>query len=490
MGFCLNVKLWEVNKAVKDMDFVKVKYWIQVHNMPFDMLTHQNGIIIGRTLRDLIMVDSLDWRKGAGKSFLRIRVEIDSERPLCNGFWVPRDGNDRVWAEVKYEKLYDFCFGCSRLGHQKRNCHDNEEVVEGMVNKARFGPWLRAAPRVVGANGGFTREKLDKERLSTVDMVIEKDKEVARGQQSLLRSVENDQDYYEVVTELGGKITDVSVGVESVGTWENHVNVFNNTEVLEADYVDKSETFQNISDNRKGCSNYSQKNMVDEMVNYSLERAVCEAERLTIESPVLESQYINFGSVFSVIGLSDKGLYVEAVELRSGDSYECSHGIDKSSPRLSENDQLVENHEGNQLCLLPRTGKQGFNSGLPNPYLNLEGNFEIESISYIVELSSEDEIHERSRLSPANNIDDIGSSISLHSMFQRLHLKRVYEVEYRDVNGVVCNKKQRLLCRNKKDCFQNVGGQGLDIQGKKNGFSSKNVKQMRKYLHMKRRGKR
>ena len=32
------------------------------------------------------------------------------------------EGEKRVWAEVRYEKVADLCFKCGRMGHVMKNC--------------------------------------------------------------------------------------------------------------------------------------------------------------------------------------------------------------------------------------------------------------------------------------------------------------------------------------------------------------------------------
>ncbi|OMP05980.1 Zinc knuckle CX2CX4HX4C [Corchorus olitorius] len=73
---------------------------------------------------------------GIGRSFLRIRVGIDVERPLVNGLWVLRKNRDRSWVEVRYEKLGEFYFTCGRLGHVGKHC--SEEGVE--ISGKGYGP--------------------------------------------------------------------------------------------------------------------------------------------------------------------------------------------------------------------------------------------------------------------------------------------------------------------------------------------------------------
>ena len=128
MGSCLNLKKWEIDQAIHDISFSKVIFWIQIHKLPFELMTLQNVRKIGQVLGELIKAEDPVRKKGVGRSFLRVRVEVDVEKPLVAGFWVLRGDKGRVWAEIKYERIADFCFRCGRLGHVLRNC---EEEISG-----------------------------------------------------------------------------------------------------------------------------------------------------------------------------------------------------------------------------------------------------------------------------------------------------------------------------------------------------------------------
>ncbi|XVE62242.1 hypothetical protein DITRI_Ditri06bG0102500 [Diplodiscus trichospermus] len=44
MGFCLSLKKWSsTDQVLKDIEFRKVPIWIQIHNLPLEMLTKHNA---------------------------------------------------------------------------------------------------------------------------------------------------------------------------------------------------------------------------------------------------------------------------------------------------------------------------------------------------------------------------------------------------------------------------------------------------------------
>ncbi|OMO75791.1 hypothetical protein CCACVL1_16038 [Corchorus capsularis] len=116
LGHCLILKKWDVSCA--------------------------NARRIGSVIGRLIEIENPSWSLGVGRVFLRIKVELDVNKPLLSGFWVPREDDDRIWAELKYERLADFCYACGKLGHTEKGC-----VKEDSFNKdPKFGPWMRVGP--------------------------------------------------------------------------------------------------------------------------------------------------------------------------------------------------------------------------------------------------------------------------------------------------------------------------------------------------------
>ena len=49
----------------------------------------------------MIKVENTIWNRGVGKSFLRINVEIDEEKPLMVGLWVFKKEKGKVCVEIK-----------------------------------------------------------------------------------------------------------------------------------------------------------------------------------------------------------------------------------------------------------------------------------------------------------------------------------------------------------------------------------------------------
>ncbi|PQP97764.1 uncharacterized protein Pyn_30461 [Prunus yedoensis var. nudiflora] len=141
MGFCFNAQRWPSNLAIEELPLHKVAYWIQAHGIPLNLLTAGNALEIGEKLGEVKEVED-PWEKGS-RGFLRMRVMIDSNNPLPQGFWLPRAEGQDTWVEFKFERLSDFCFICGKLGHLQRSCNSSGSL-SGISEQAAYGEWMKA----------------------------------------------------------------------------------------------------------------------------------------------------------------------------------------------------------------------------------------------------------------------------------------------------------------------------------------------------------
>jgi hypothetical protein len=68
-------------------------------------------------------------------SFMRVRVEVDVDKPLRRGITVfSQCRNATEWYEVQYEHLPHYCFSCGIVGHSSVECKNpRERDVEGKL---------------------------------------------------------------------------------------------------------------------------------------------------------------------------------------------------------------------------------------------------------------------------------------------------------------------------------------------------------------------
>ncbi|KAG8496310.1 hypothetical protein CXB51_009083 [Gossypium anomalum] len=86
----------EGDTMVSELDISGIQFWIQIHNLPMDLMTTKNAKIIGEKLGTVVQIDDLISRNGIGRSFLRIRMEVQICYTLVEGFWVPRPNKEKL----------------------------------------------------------------------------------------------------------------------------------------------------------------------------------------------------------------------------------------------------------------------------------------------------------------------------------------------------------------------------------------------------------
>lgn len=68
---------------VANLSFDKASFWVQIHNLPFSLLTVEAALSIGETIGTVMK--SRDSKEMRGGNFMRVRVAIDIKKPLCRG---------------------------------------------------------------------------------------------------------------------------------------------------------------------------------------------------------------------------------------------------------------------------------------------------------------------------------------------------------------------------------------------------------------------
>ncbi|OMO61130.1 Endonuclease/exonuclease/phosphatase [Corchorus capsularis] len=142
LGSCLILKRWEVEKSISEISFDRVQYWIQIYDLPPEMQTLANFKKFRDSIGRVVMLEKPDWSQGIGRCYMRIRLELDVNKPLIPGFWVPRQDKGKLWVRLKYEKLGDFCFSCGKIGHLSKFC---DAVTLESSRESAYGPWMKAA---------------------------------------------------------------------------------------------------------------------------------------------------------------------------------------------------------------------------------------------------------------------------------------------------------------------------------------------------------
>ncbi|KAL0016623.1 hypothetical protein SO802_003692 [Lithocarpus litseifolius] len=116
---------------------------VHIHNLPLKSRTMETGLAIGKALGEVMEVEATDSGVHWGKC-LRVRVNMDVTKQLVRGKKVAIKEEEKRWVIFKYERLPNFCYNCSLLSHDLRDCPaslDSTKLVDS--KELQYGPWLR-----------------------------------------------------------------------------------------------------------------------------------------------------------------------------------------------------------------------------------------------------------------------------------------------------------------------------------------------------------
>ncbi|KAL2925745.1 Copper homeostasis protein cutC-like protein, partial [Bienertia sinuspersici] len=142
----------------RNFSFDTVDFWIRIYNVPFVKRSRALASLVGNKLGQFLDYDESNisgWSK-----YMRARVRFNVYKPLPRGT-VMKVGGERIWVDIKIERLPGFCYCCGCLGYVLRECSDyDEEVPEADLP---YRTWLRASPiKNKGRGAGAYREAKQK----------------------------------------------------------------------------------------------------------------------------------------------------------------------------------------------------------------------------------------------------------------------------------------------------------------------------------------
>jgi hypothetical protein len=72
--------------------------------------------------------------------FHRVRVKLDSTKPLIRFVPLALEGSESMFLQIKYEKILKHCKFCGFMGHPYLECG----LGEYEEDQLQFGPWMVA----------------------------------------------------------------------------------------------------------------------------------------------------------------------------------------------------------------------------------------------------------------------------------------------------------------------------------------------------------
>lgn len=123
------LKRFDANQYIDDIDYDKIAIWIQFHFLSSDLISGNNGGILGSKVGDVLEVEPTRFMYGIWKSLLIVRIEVEVRKPFVRGFWVWNLVNQLICVDLKYEKLGDFCFRYGYIDHIDRFCQLDKKML-------------------------------------------------------------------------------------------------------------------------------------------------------------------------------------------------------------------------------------------------------------------------------------------------------------------------------------------------------------------------
>ncbi|KAJ4851294.1 hypothetical protein Tsubulata_001165 [Turnera subulata] len=147
-GNHLVLKEWPVGLALDDINFSSSDFWVHVHGLLPEQLEESNAQCIAECVGIFLEMDLSVDSGVCHNDVMRIKVRLDTQKPLMPGITNTRPDSSSMWLRLWYERLPRFCMQCGRMGHLKQICSFNGTGWYGVDREPyeanKFGPWMCA----------------------------------------------------------------------------------------------------------------------------------------------------------------------------------------------------------------------------------------------------------------------------------------------------------------------------------------------------------
>lgn len=139
-GHCLSIQKWESSIGITHIDFKRVQFWVQVHDLGLEKFSSESARTIGDTIETF--VETEEGIEKGNKTYIRMKVEVNIDNPLVSGFWWTNSKGSEQWANMKYERLSDYCYGCGKLANTTQVYRAVVVRSEERPGFPMYGPWM------------------------------------------------------------------------------------------------------------------------------------------------------------------------------------------------------------------------------------------------------------------------------------------------------------------------------------------------------------
>jgi len=117
---------------------------VQLHDLPLGDMNLCSACEIGKIIGE-VQSRFKEWGSQDGSSYMRIRVRVDTSKPLCRGRKICLEDGKVSWVRFKYERLPNLSYWCGLFTHSDKDCDLWVRSCKSLTeNDQQFGGWLRA----------------------------------------------------------------------------------------------------------------------------------------------------------------------------------------------------------------------------------------------------------------------------------------------------------------------------------------------------------
>lgn len=157
MNHLLCLETWNPMVSYYQIEFNSSPMWIQIHNLPLELISSTNATKILQKVGEVIEVEDPVVEGRLLRTFIRGRVRVGLEKPLPTGCWIPRSNLPNLWVNYRYERIQSLCFKCGILGHDQNYCSKPTAMSQFYPEEPKYSPDLIVnAPRSIHYLGNNT----------------------------------------------------------------------------------------------------------------------------------------------------------------------------------------------------------------------------------------------------------------------------------------------------------------------------------------------
>lgn len=137
------LKRVQKNSNLNKILFETTSMWVQIHNLSIRVSPSIAKSIVSKVGMVIECIHGKEVYEGS--NFIRLRVEVNVTKPLCQGRMITFRSGQESWVSFKYERLSNICHWCGKLTHMDRDCPIWEKGKHALKEAGQqYGSWMKA----------------------------------------------------------------------------------------------------------------------------------------------------------------------------------------------------------------------------------------------------------------------------------------------------------------------------------------------------------